>query len=139
MCGWCGRFEAAIAACGVADSVRLAGDPVIPAFASLVLGYALRREADRWGAEAVLTAVAAKDRVDTSAGPLFEPPGYALIDLLVWAEPWDGVRINAGLFNLADRRVWDWSSARGINPTTDDLAFFTRPGRSASVSVTVGW
>jgi hemoglobin/transferrin/lactoferrin receptor protein len=105
--------------------------------ARAVLG--LRREADRWGAEAVLTAVAAKDRVDTSAGPLFEPPGYALIDLLVWAEPWDGVRINAGLFNLADRRVWDWSSARGIDPTSDDLDFFTRPGRSASVSVTLGW
>ncbi len=99
----------------------------------------LRYQAHRWGLEGVLTAVAGKDRVDASAGPLFRPPGHALIDLLAWVEPWRRVRVNLGLFNLADRRVWDWSSARGIDPNADNLDFFTRPGRSLAATATFGW
>ncbi|HBK57556.1 MAG TPA: hypothetical protein DDZ76_14915 [Xanthomonadales bacterium] len=106
-----------------------------PARAVLGLGYA----AERWGGEALVTGVVGKDRVDATVVPLFQTPGHALIDLLLWAEPWDGVRINAGLFNLADRRVWDWASSRGVDPNAANLGFYTRPGRSASVTVSVGW
>ena len=99
----------------------------------------LRYEAEGWGAEAVLTGVARKDRLDPRTGPQFEAPGHALVDLLAWVEPAAGVRLNAGVFNLADRRVWDASSVRGQPPDAANLGFFTRPGRSLSVSVTLGW
>jgi len=99
----------------------------------------LRYTRARWGSELVFTAVARKTRVDASVTPLFRTPGYAQFDLLGWFEPWDHVRINAGLFNLGNRRIWDWASSRGVAPNAANLGFFTRPGRSASVNLSVGW
>lgn len=95
----------------------------------------------RWGVEGAMVAVKGKDRdrIDHGAGELFAPPGYARFDLYAWAEPWDGVRINAGLLNLADRRYWDWSGVRGVGAGDANVGFYTRAGRSAAVNVTLEW
>ena len=101
----------------------------------------LRYEADsgRWGVEGAMVAVRGQDRVDHGSGRLFEPPGYARHDLYAWAEPRPGIRINAGLLNLADRRYWSWGGVRGLAASEDNLGFYTRPGRSAAVNVSFDW
>ncbi len=101
----------------------------------------LRFEPDNgiWGVEAAVVGVRRTSRIDHGTGPLFAPPGYARLDLYAWAEPWRGVRINAGLLNLGDRRYWDWSSVRGVSATDADIGFHSRPGRSVAMNVAVAW
>lgn len=108
-----------------------------PPRASLGLRY--ESTGGRWGLEGAMVAVRGQHRVDHIAGELFEPPGYARFDLYAWAEPRDGIRINAGLLNLADRRYWSWSGVRGLAADEDNIGFYTRPGRSAAVNVSFDW
>ncbi|HRO27781.1 MAG TPA: TonB-dependent receptor, partial [Luteimonas sp.] len=89
--------------------------------------------------EGAMVAVRGQDRIDHSAGELFEPPGYARFDLYAWAEPRPGIRINAGLLNLGDRRYSNWSGVRGLAADEDNIGFYTRPGRSAAVNVSFDW
>ncbi len=86
-----------------------------------------------------MTGVRRTTRIDHGADDLFAPPGHARFDLYAWAEPRHGVRINAGLLNLGDRRYWDWSSVRGLGAQDADLSFHTRPGRSVAVNVAIAW
>jgi len=108
-----------------------------PPRATLGLGW--EPDHARWGVEAAMVAVRRQDRVDHGGGALFQPAGHARFDLYGWAEPWPGLRINAGILNLADRRYWSWSSVRGLSADADDLGFHTRPGRSAAVNVSFDW
>ena len=103
------------------------------------LGLRYEPGTGRWGVEGAMVAVRGQHRIDHSAGRLFEPPGYARFDLYAWAEPWTGIRINAGLLNLGDRRYWNWSGVRGLAASEDNIGFYTRPGRSAAVNVSFDW
>ena len=108
---------------------------VPPPRASLGAGF---ESADgRWGTELRLTGVKRVTRADESAGPLFLPPGYANWDLHAWASLGGHVRLNLSLFNLTDRTAWDWSSLRGLPADADDIAFYSRPGRGASLGLVV--
>lgn len=107
--------------------------------ARLVLGIGYDSANGRLGAELVGTGVLRKTRVDSSAVDLFRSPGYGLIDLLAWWRPSSCVRVNAGVFNLANRKHWDWTSARNVLATAPDREFFTGPGRTASVTVYLEW
>lgn len=109
--------------------------------AKLVLGASWEPLEGRWGAELVATGVARQGRLDTSAGPLFRAPGHALLDAYAWWRFRPGMRLGLGLQNIADRRYWDWTSVRGIDPlaTTPPLDFHTRPGRNVSVTLGIDW
>lgn len=107
--------------------------------ARATLGLRFEPQFDSWGAELALAAVEPKRRIDHSSGQLFAPPGYARMDFYVWAEPWPGVRINAGVLNLADRRYWDWGSVRGVEAGDAGIGFYTRPGRNAMISIALDW
>ncbi len=103
------------------------------------LGLRYESAGGRWGAEGAMVAVRGQDRVDHGMDRLFEPPGYARFDLYAWMEPRPGIRINAGLLNLGDRRYWNWSSVRGLAADEDNIGFHTRAGRSAAVNVSFDW
>lgn len=104
-----------------------------------VIGAQWRAADDRAGLEIVGRAIAAKRRVDDSAGPLFRAPGSFVTDVFAWFEPVDGVRINLAVLNIADRRYWDWGKIRGIAAGAPDLGFYTQPGRSFSASIGIGF
>jgi hemoglobin/transferrin/lactoferrin receptor protein len=91
----------------------------------------------RWGGELRLTGVKGVARADQSAGSLYLPPGYASWDLHAWAAVGERVNLNLSVFNLADRRYWDWSTLRGLAANADDVDFYSRPGRGASLTVRV--
>ena len=101
----------------------------------------LRHEAGsgRWGSELAMVAVRGKTRIDHSSGELFAPPGHARFDFYVWAEPWNGVTVNVGVFNLGDRRYWNWSGVRGVRNDDPSLDFYSRPGRSVAVNLGLSW
>lgn len=95
------------------------------------------RPSRRWSAGAAVTAVAAKDRVDTSAGARFEPDGHVLLDLSLRYQPNANVQMNLGLFNLGNETYWHWASVRGRpegDPLIDVLA---APGRHGAVSLRI--
>jgi hemoglobin/transferrin/lactoferrin receptor protein len=134
LAGWTARLSAAYA---VGEN-RVNGEPlnsVDPASGVLALGYEAR--SGRCGGELVTTAVAAKNAVDDSRVDLYETDGYVTLDLLARCDLGNGVRLNAGVFNLTDAAYIEWSDVRG-RPAGDPLIpYYTRPGRS--VSVTLHW
>lgn len=118
----------------------VAGEPlrsVDPARAVLGLGY----ERDTWGIELVGTFARRKDRLaELSPGqPAFAPPGYAVFDLLAHFELAPGARFNLGVFNLGDRRYWDWADVPGVAASSAVLDRYTRPGRHVAASFNVEW
>jgi hemoglobin/transferrin/lactoferrin receptor protein len=106
---------------------------------SATLGLRYESLQGDYGGELVAQGVRGKRRIDASAGALFAPPGYASFDLLVWLEPRRGMRVNLGLFNLLDRRSWDWGSVRGLAADAPNAGFYTRPGRSLAASLQLDW
>jgi len=90
----------------------------------------------RWLAQLAVTAVDGVDRVDESRGPLFQPSGYLTIDLTGQWRINDRLRLNAGVFNLADRNYYEWADVRGRAPNDPLLELYQQPGRNASVTLT---
>lgn len=106
-----------------------------PPRASLALGR-LSGDGSR-GAELRLSGVRAVTRADQTAGALYLPPGYSTWDLHAWTDLGENVRLNLSLTNLTDRRYWDWSTLRGLTAGANDIDFYSRPGRGASLGLRV--
>jgi hemoglobin/transferrin/lactoferrin receptor protein len=69
----------------------------------------------------------------------FVAPGHALLDLVAdWALN-DALKLEAAVFNLADRRVWDASDTAGVPASSRLLDRYTRPGRNARITVTASF
>jgi hemoglobin/transferrin/lactoferrin receptor protein len=108
---------------------------VDPLKAVLGLGYEPRNAG--WGLELIGTGVARKTRIDERAGPQFAPSGYATFDLLAHFEVGEHVRVNVGVFNLTDRKHWEWADVRGRLAGDPVIDRYTQPGLHASASATV--
>ena len=76
---------------------------------------------------------------DETAGELYEPPGYAVMDLFATQRFGRAFVVHAGLFNLTDRVYWQWSDVRGLGPDDPLLPYLAQAGRSAGVSVNFEW
>jgi hemoglobin/transferrin/lactoferrin receptor protein len=130
--GWSARLSAAYAA--GENSVN--GDPlnsVDPASGVLAFGY--EAKSGRWGGEILTTAVAAKTAVDDSRADLYETDGYVTLDLLARYDFGNGVRLNAGVFNLTGAEYIEWADVRGRTVGDPLIPYYTRPGRNASVTL----
>jgi hemoglobin/transferrin/lactoferrin receptor protein len=69
----------------------------------------------------------------------FPVPGYGLLDLVAAWRPSERLRLQAGIFNLADKTWWRWGDVRHL-PATDPLVpALSGPGRSLSVTVSLGF
>lgn len=102
-----------------------------------VFGLGYDEPNGRFGTELVLTLAAAKTRVDESAtsGNAFRTPGYGVVDLLGYWQLSDALEVNAGLYNLTDKRYWNWTDVRTLADATPGLGRFTQPGRHAAVNL----
>lgn len=100
-----------------------------------VAGLAWDSAAKRWGGEAIATHAAKKTRIDSSAGVLVPTPAYTVIDLVAYARIGRDVTLNAGIFNLTDRKYWLWTDVKGVLNAGASFDRYTQPGRNASVSV----
>ena len=101
------------------------------------LGVAFERDA--WGAELIGRFAGRRDRLPTApaGSAYFESPGHALLDLYAHWSFAPGTRLNAGVFNLADRKVWQAGLVPVVSATSATLDRYTAPGRSVAVSLSV--
>ncbi|MNP67092.1 TonB dependent receptor [compost metagenome] len=65
----------------------------------------------------------------------FATPGYGILDLNTWWQVTDAFSVNAGLFNLTDKKYWQWGDVQGLDANSRSLGRYTQPGRNASVNL----
>lgn len=100
----------------------------------LSLGYS--QPNGLFGGNLSWTLVAKKNRIDKSETTnQFATPGYGTLDLNGWWQIDEHLSINAGLFNLADKRYWNWGDVQSLNSNSPSLTRASQPGRHAAVNL----
>jgi hemoglobin/transferrin/lactoferrin receptor protein len=129
--GWSARFGASASR----GDDRTRGVPlnsIDPAKVVVGVAYDFRGQA---GAQLHVTHAAEKSRIDMSAGVLYPTPSYTIADLTAFAKLGRYVTLNAGVFNLSDRKYWLWSDVRGVLNPGASIDRYTQPGRNYGLQV----
>lgn len=98
----------------------------------------------KFGSDLSWTLVARKNRINKEelANPISRS-GYGLVDLTGWWQLTDNLSVNAGIYNLTDKRYWNWNDVReatGNTPTQAsqlNKAFYSQIGRYGAISFIV--
>lgn len=88
----------------------------------------------KYGANLYATIVERKDR-NPDKTAFYNPEGYELFDLTAYYKFNDQVSVNAGVYNLFDRKYFAWSDVRNLSPDYAQIDAYSQPGRNATVSV----
>ncbi|CAM5213131.1 Heme/hemopexin utilization protein C [Castellaniella defragrans] len=115
---------------------------VAPLKATAALGY----RTPRWGVEGSVSAATARgdveypDATPETPYPDFKAPGYGVFDLTGWWKPAPlrGLRVQAGIYNLFDRKYWNALDVptQGTSQLPRPADYYTQPGRSVRVALT---
>lgn len=109
------------------------------------LGY----EQDAFGTQLSWTLVKRKTRIDEDnfnapdgSPSQFATPGFGMLDLTGYYKLTDDLTVNAGLYNLTDKKYWLWDDVRGYDGVGEagvtapaNLDRLTQPGRNFSVNL----
>jgi hemoglobin/transferrin/lactoferrin receptor protein len=90
----------------------------------------------RWRTGISLTWVDSKSRIDPTISQ-FVPDSYTIVDLYGEVRLGERLRLNAGVYNIADEKYWEWADVRGRPATDAAIDRYSRPGRSVSASLKV--
>ncbi|MBR0554637.1 TonB-dependent hemoglobin/transferrin/lactoferrin family receptor [Ciceribacter sp. L1K23] len=108
-------------------------DSIAPMRAIVGLGYFT----ETWGTDVSVTMASERDKVTDG----FVAPGYGVVDATIWWTPEriadvdvSGLRVQAGVFNLFDKKYWDALSVPD-GTTTASADYFSEPGRTFKVSI----
>jgi hemoglobin/transferrin/lactoferrin receptor protein len=109
----------------------------------IVTGLTYNSPANRYGAQLVGTFVERKHGIDQTTAPVpIASPGFAVFDLLGYWNLTKQLVLNAGVFNVTDRKYFLWSDLQGVGGGTSPLAVnaatldrFSQPGRNARVTL----
>jgi len=104
-----------------------------------VLGLSWDSPGRRYFAALTGTFTRRQQRVDHSAQPLFETPGWSVLDLAAGVRLAQGVSLNLSLRNLADLHYWRWPDVSRLAEADPMRALLARPGRNASLSLRFQW
>lgn len=128
-------------------------DSVAPMKAILAMGW--DDPAQRYGAAVTATFVKGKKAETTnreawlnngseltdSVSEYTRVPGYGVVDLSAWVKVSKQVKLNGGIYNLTDRKYWDYLSSRTLSGQTarnmNDRALAVMPGRNFQLGVNV--
>ncbi len=113
-----------------------------------VFGLGYDQAQGTFGALLNWTLVRRKTRVDDTTynaadgTTQLRTPGFGVVDLTGYYRLTPDITVNAGLYNLADKKYWLWDDVRGYDSTGEagflapaNLDRLTQPGRNASVNV----
>lgn len=101
-----------------------------------VLSLAYSQPSGIFGGDLSWTLVTAKSRFDkTQTDNQFSTSGYGTLDLNGWWQLDEHLSINAGLFNLTDKRYWSWGDVQGLSRNDPSLTRASQPGRHAAVNL----
>lgn len=114
-------------------------ESILPPQAVMGIGYTNPDET--WSIEFIGTFVQRFDSqiqpTDPAEPRLFEAPGYAQFDLLANYEFNDDFSLNAGIFNIFDRKSWNGTEVRGLEMGgASNPNFLTQPGINAAINAT---
>lgn len=111
------------------------------------LGY----DQDNYGALVSWTLVKKQNRVDSATfftptgikanGP-FKTPGFGVVDLTGFYKVTDDLTVNGGLYNLTDKKYWNWDDVRSYDGVGEagvtspaSLDRLTQPGRNVAINL----
>ena len=77
----------------------------------------------------------AEDVDATTATAQFVTPSATTLDLSGQWRLRKDLRLNAGIYNLTDKKYWNWADVRGVASTSNVLDAYTQPGRNVRVSL----
>lgn len=101
-----------------------------------VFSLAYSQPNGQFGGDLSWTIVAAKDRFDkTTTSNQYATSGYGSLDLNAWWQVDSHLAINVGLFNLSDKRYWNWGDVQGLSSSDSGLTRSSQPGRHAAVNL----
>ncbi|MFK3603492.1 TonB-dependent receptor [Pseudomonas sp. AP19] len=110
------------------------------------LGY----EQTQYGALVSWTLVKKQNRVDSttfhapdgSTSAPFKTPGFGIVDLTGYYKVTNDVTINGGLYNLTDKKYWNWDDVRSYDGVGEagvtapaNLDRLTQPGRNFAINL----
>ena len=100
---------------------------VAPLTGTFGLSYAQQHH----GGDLTLTAARKRDKVESDTD--FKAPGYGVVDLTGYWQPaaLEGVKLQAGLFNLLDKKYWN---AVSIDTMSQPVDYYSEAGRNVRVS-----
>ncbi|WP_198972208.1 TonB-dependent hemoglobin/transferrin/lactoferrin family receptor [Xylophilus sp. ASV27] len=99
------------------------------------LNLGARYDTPAWAARIDLTHVAAKKAGDIDGATQFATPSATLLDLSGQWRIRKDLRLTAGIYNLTDKKYWNWTNVIGVASTSPVLDAYTQPGRYARVSL----
>ncbi|TBV12934.1 TonB-dependent hemoglobin/transferrin/lactoferrin family receptor [Stutzerimonas kirkiae] len=113
-----------------------------------VFGLGYDQVDGRYGALLNWTLVKRKNRVDdetyhaADGSTRFRTPGFGILDLSGYYQLSEALTLNAGIYNLTDKKYWLWDDVRGYDSTGEagflapaNLDRLTQPGRNFSVNL----
>lgn len=109
------------------------------------LGY----EGEQYGALLNWTVVKRKNRVDSEefhvpdgTSSQFKTPGFGILDLTGYYKISKDLTLNAGLYNVTDKKYWLWDDVRGYDSVGEasatqpaNLDRLTQPGRNFAINL----
>ena len=95
------------------------------------LGY----DTGHWGTDVSLVLAAARNDVEDPTSDLNKTPGYGVVNLTGWWQPEQvkGLKIQAGIFNIFDKKYWNAIDIPDSSTFPKD--YYTAPGRNMKVAV----
>ena len=91
-----------------------------------------------WEVRMDVTHHAAKKADDVDAATAiaqFVTPSATTLDLSGQWRIRKDLRLNVGIFNLTDKKYWNWADVRGVASNSNVLDAYTQPGRNVRVSL----
>ena len=88
----------------------------------------------RWNIDLYSSFIGKQDRVAEERHDLFSPAAYAVFDLIVDYQLSPKQNLRLGVFNLTDKKYWDWQQVRNL--AADDILIdaLAKPSRNYSFS-----
>jgi hemoglobin/transferrin/lactoferrin receptor protein len=91
-----------------------------------------------FGGQLLILHSAEKQAEDAACAPgCFRPESFTIVDLPVWVEVTEGIKLRAAVMNLTDEKYIYWGDIRGVSATSPTIDAYTQPGRNYSISLTV--
>ncbi|RSZ55795.1 TonB-dependent receptor [Massilia atriviolacea] len=115
----------------------------LPRKASATFAYDAPSDAYGVSLSAVATAgkQPASDTIGDTSVKRLRIAGATVLDLAAWWNIGKNVKLNVGIYNLGDKRYWDYATSRSLAAGVDaatlaDIERQTRPGRNAAAMLT---
>jgi len=119
---------------------------VAPAKSALTFGYDHANELFGLALTAVHAGAkqAPENLLIGDAGPLFTVPSYTIFDLSTYWNVHKNAKIVVGVYNLTDRKYWDYAASRSLAAGTTaanraEIERYAKPGRNVAASLSVNF